>query len=79
MAINLAEYIDAGQALDVDEREIAALVLQPDDVSDSDTLDSSWLAELQRRMDDIQNGHAQLLDYDESHASLRAKLSAGRQ
>ena len=76
--MKLAEYIDAGQAFDADEREVAALALQQDNTSESDSLDSSWLAELQRRMDDIRTGHAQLLDYKDSHAMLRAKLAAGR-
>ena len=79
MTTKLAEFIDAGQALDADEREVAVLALQQDDTSESDKLDPSWLPELQRRMDDIQAGQAQLLDFDDSHAILRAELAAGRQ
>jgi len=75
--IGLAQYIEAGRALDPDEREIAALALQ--DAGDGDDLDPSWRPELRRRLDDIdKNGDAVLDDYEESMARLRAELAAGR-
>ena len=76
--MRLADYINAGQALDSDEREIAALALQDDAMPESDELDASWRVELQHRLTDIETGHAQLLDYDESHMRLRSELAAGR-
>jgi len=77
VATRLADYIDAGHALDSDECDIAALALQEDTVPESDELDASWQAELRRRLTDIETGHARFLDYDESHMRLRSELAAG--
>ncbi|SJM60901.1 hypothetical protein FM112_07430 [Gulosibacter sp. 10] len=40
--------------------------------------DSAWRTELRRRIDDIESGKAELLDMDEVHAQIRAKLAAMR-
>jgi|GEM_PF-5072004 len=41
--------------------------------------DVSWLHELRRRVEHIRSGEGQLLDYEESHARLRAELAARHQ
>ena len=74
MSLVLSRYIDAGLALDDDQREIAARALQPE-VADAG-LEPSWLPELRRRVDDIAaNGDAVLFDCQESHARVRAELA----
>ena len=73
--MTLAEYIEAGQGFDADEREVAALALQQLGVGEQAEIDASWLTELRRRVDDFQSGKAELLDYDEARAQLRAELA----
>ncbi|WP_168211787.1 hypothetical protein [Ruania zhangjianzhongii] len=50
MTRKLAEYIEAGKALDADEREIAslALALQPDETSEQGEIDSAWAEAIDR-------------------------------
>ena len=76
MNARLADVIDAGAVLDADEREIAVLALQRIDALDQGMIDPSWLPELHRRVEEIQNGKAELLDYNDSHEQLRAELAA---
>ena len=41
-------------------------------------VDAAWRSELRRRIDDIESGKVELLDADEVHAQIRAKLAAMR-
>lgn len=74
----LAEYIAAGRSLSADERELAAVA--PQQISDDEQaeVDAAWRSELRRRIDDIESGKVELLDADEVHAQIRAKLAAMR-
>ena len=42
-------------------------------------IDAAWCEEIERRVNDIRTGRAQMLDMDESHAQIRARLAARRQ
>jgi len=72
----LAECIEAGKALDTDDREIAALASQEVDTDEQAEIDAAWSAEISNRLDDVLTGRVELLDVDGSHAQLRAELAA---
>ena len=79
MTPKLAEYIAEGRSLSVDERELAAVALQQISDDEQAEVDAAWRSELRRRIDDIESGKVELLDADEVHAQIRAKLAAMRQ
>lgn len=78
MTQKLAEYIAEGRSLSVDERELAAVALQQISDDEQAEVDAAWRSELRRRIDDIESGKVELLDADEVHAQIRAKLAAMR-
>ncbi|WP_454294188.1 addiction module protein [Salana multivorans] len=78
MTPKLAEYIAEGRSLSVDERELAAVALQQISDDEQAEVDAAWRSELRRRIDDIESGKVELLDADEVHAQIRAKLAAMR-
>lgn len=82
MSTDLASFIEAGLALDPDERAVAAhrllSSLHEDRVSDQEAVDAAWAQEIGRRLDDVLNGKAELVDVAESHAKIRAELAARR-
>ena len=78
MTPKLAEYIAEGRSLSVDERELAAVALQQISDDEQAEVDAAWRSELRRRIDDIESGRVELLDADEVHAQIRAKLAAMR-
>ena len=74
----LAEVIEAGMALDSDEREIAALtLLHADDAGQAD-IDAAWRSEIDRRLDEVLNGEVELVNAAETTAKLRAKYATPR-
>lgn len=83
MTPKLAEYIAEGRSLSADERELAAVALQQisaeEQAEEQAEVDAAWRSELRRRIDDIESGKVELLDADEVHAQIRAKLAAMRQ
>lgn len=78
MTPKLAEYIAEGLTLSADERELAAVALQQISDDEQAEVDAAWRSELRRRIDDIENGEVELLDADEVHAQIRAKIAAMR-
>ncbi|MGP5050835.1 addiction module protein [Brachybacterium sp. JB7] len=78
MTPKLAEYIAEGRSLSADERELAAVALQQISADEQAEVDTAWRSELRRRIDDIESGKIELLDADEVHAQIRAKLAAMR-
>ena len=83
MAMNVAEVEQALLALD--ERDRAAVIHRglrsfeyEDANTDQEEVDAAWRSELRRRIDDIESGKVELLDADEVHAQIRAKLAAMR-
>lgn len=78
MAQKLTDYIEAGKALDQDEREIAALALQHVDESEQAEIDVAWTTEINRRADEIINGEAELVDGEETLASIHDMIAVRR-
>lgn len=78
MTRKLADYIEAGNDLDADEREIAALALQHVNESEQAEIDAEWDTEIDRRVDEILSGEVQLVSGQETFAMARAMLAARR-
>lgn len=84
MTLTAAEVEDALLALDPVERAavirriLRQLAEVEDDDVDQDEIAEAWRDELSRRIADIEDGKVQLLDFEESHAQLRAELAARR-
>lgn len=78
MTPRLAAYIEAGKALDLDEREIAALALQHLDVQEQAQVDEAWRDEIDRRLQEVLSGRVQLVSGEETHAMAREMLAARR-
>ena len=82
MTPKLADYIEAGKALDADERLEAAhqLLLSVDRDADADQadIDAAWDTVVGRRVSEIVSGTAELVDGREAHARVRAEVAALR-
>lgn len=82
MTPKLAEYIEAGKALGADERLEAAhqllLSVDRDDDADQTQIDEAWDGVIQRRVSEILDGTAELVDGPTAHAQIRAELAARR-
>lgn len=83
MTPKLADYIEAGKALDADERLEAAhqLLLSVDRDADADQedIDAAWNEVVNRRVSEIIGGTAKLVDGRDAHARVRAEVAALRQ
>ena len=82
MTPKLADYIEAGKALDADERLEAAyqLLLSVDrdvDATEAEVA-SLWDETIDRRVEDIVSGDAELVYGLEAHARVRAEIAATR-
>jgi hypothetical protein len=77
-----ADYIEAGKALDADERlEVAhQLLLSVDRDADADLvdIDALWQETIVRRVKEIVGGEAPLVDGREAHSQVRAEIAALR-
>ncbi len=73
-----ADYIAEGKRLTADEREIAALALQPVDGAERAEIDAAWDTEVGRRLDEIADGSVELVDGEETLRVLRVELAARR-
>lgn len=82
MTPRLADYIEAGYALTPEERLEAARMLQQsvaqDTNEDQAEVDAAWDDVLERRVAEIVNGTAKLVDGPESLARVRTELAARR-
>ena len=81
MTPKLAEYIEAGKSLDVAERLEAArqLLLSVDfDDAEQDEIDQAWDEVVERRVAELGDGTAPLVDGRAAHAQIRAELAARR-
>jgi hypothetical protein len=80
MTPELADYIEAGKTLDVDERLEAArqllLSVDHDPDANQDDLDAVWDQVIDRRANEIFSGKAKLVDGRDAHAQLRAEVAA---
>jgi putative addiction module component (TIGR02574 family) len=82
--MNAAEVEQA--LLSLDRRDRAEVLHHGIQSLDADTVveddhaevDAAWRSEIRRRIDDIESGKVKLLDADEVHAQIRARLDAMR-
>lgn len=83
MTPKLADYIEAGKALDADERLEAArqllLSVDRDTGTDQAEIDAAWDEAIDHRVSEIVSGTAALVDGRQAHAHVRAEVSALRQ
>lgn len=79
MTSGLADFIEAGKALDVDERiEAAHALLLSVDTAEAEPqrdIDEAWDRTIDRRVTEIVTGTAAMVDGPEAHARLRAEFS----
>ncbi|MFT4231402.1 MAG: addiction module protein [Leucobacter sp.] len=82
MNTRLAEYIESGKRLDADERLEAAhqllLSVDQDAGAEQSDIDASWDEAVARRVSQILDGTATLVNGRESHERVRAELAAQR-
>ncbi|MEV4902297.1 hypothetical protein AB0K08_13250 [Citricoccus sp. NPDC055426] len=78
MASKLQDYIAAGRALDLEEREIAALALQQVDETEQSEVDAAWDETIDCRLDEVLSGEVELVSGWETIAIARARSAARR-
>jgi len=82
MTPKLADYIEAGKALDADERLEAAhqllLSVDRDAGANQVDIDEAWDEVVDRRVKEIVSGEATLIDGRVAHADVRAEVAALR-
>lgn len=78
MASNLADVIEAGKALDPDEREIAALAMQHVSESEQAEIEAAWDAVIDRRLDELISGKVKAVSGRETLAIARSRSAARR-
>ena len=82
MTVDLGAVIEAGMTLDPDERAIAAHrlleSLHEEQDATTDDVDAAWLAEVERRLEEILSGRARMISVENSHAEIRRSLAARR-
>lgn len=76
MNAKVADVIEAGLALEPDEREVAAVSLQSADRADRAQVDAAWRSEIGRRLDGVLNGRVELVDAATHSAGLRTQYAA---
>jgi TolB-like protein len=80
MTPKLAEYIATGKALDAEERLEAAhqllLSVDQDASADQTDIEEAWAATIDRRVEEITSGQAELVDGPEGLTRIRAELAA---
>ncbi|SNS91056.1 Putative addiction module component [Micrococcales bacterium KH10] len=82
MTAELAEYIAAGKALDVNERlEVAHQLLlsvdEDSDLSQAD-VDAAWDEAIDRRVSDVLSNPDEFVDGRRAHDHIRAEIAALR-
>ncbi|MEE6280898.1 addiction module protein [Georgenia sp. MJ170] len=82
MRSRLADYIEAGKALDADERLEAAhqllLSVDQDAGADQADIEAAWNSVIDHRTEEIVSGWAKLVDGREGLDRIRAELAARR-
>ncbi len=76
MTPELADVIEAGRALNEDEREIAALVLLHGDAENNVDAAEEWGEAVNRRLDELLSGKVKPVSGRESLAKARAMLAS---
>lgn len=78
MTPRLASYIEAGKALDADEREIAVLALQHVATAEQSKIDAAWDETIDRRLGELVTGKVAPVSGRETLAIARARSAALR-
>ncbi|WP_022882966.1 addiction module protein [Gryllotalpicola ginsengisoli] len=82
MKQTLAEYLEAGYALTPEERLEAARMLRQSVEQETDAgqaeIDAAWDEEISKRVAEVLDGSANLVDGPETLAQVRAELAARR-
>lgn len=82
MTPKLADYIEAGKALDADERLEAAhqllLSVDNDPGAHQSDVESAWDETINRRVQEVVSGKAKLIDGREGLARIRSEIAARR-
>lgn len=78
MTPRLADFIEAGRALDADEREIAAMALQQVDAAEQAAVDAAWDEAIERRLEELTSGTVAPVSGRETLAIARARSAARR-
>lgn len=82
MSARLPDYVEAGYALTPDERLEAARLLRLSVEQDTDSgragIDAAWDEVIDRRVAEVVDGSAALIDGPGSLAQVRAELAARR-
>ena len=81
MEMTLAELIEKGFELPLaDQYELASRLLAHAEESTEDQaeVNAAWKTEFRRRINDIESGHVQLVDHDETVRQARARVAARR-
>lgn len=80
MAAQVADYIEAAKALGAEGRLEAARQLlwsvDRDEGADQDEIDAAWDEVIQRRVNEILDRGANLVDGPAAHAQIRAEFAA---
>ncbi len=83
MTPRLADYIEAGKALDAAERVEAAhqllLSVDRDDDANQVEITAAWDEVIEARVREIVNGNAKLVEGREAHSGVRAEIAALRE
>ncbi|WP_375385180.1 addiction module protein [uncultured Microbacterium sp.] len=83
MTPGLAQYIEAGKSLDAAERLEAAhqllLSVDRDIETDQSEIDAEWDEVVDRRVEQIVNGTAPLVDGPAAHARVRREIATHRE
>ena len=80
MTLGLADYIEAGKRLSVEERLRVAheLLVSAHGLGENETSGAEWLAELDGRAHDTLSGAVVAVDGEEAQARIRAELASRR-
>lgn len=78
MTAEPSEVLRAGLALSPADREEVALRLleSVNDGAEQDDVDAAWDAEINKRVDEIRSGTAEMLSWDEVRTQVEAELAA---
>lgn len=78
MTPRLEDYIQAGRALDADERELAAIALQQVDEAERAEIDAAWDETIARRIEELTSGDVTPVSGRETLATARARAAERR-
>ena len=77
MPMTTTDLRDAALSLSLDERaRLARELLQSLDGDADADADAAWARTVERRVEEVRDGSVELIDGDEVHSTIRARLAA---